>query len=214
VLHWTVCCGRAISPVSKRELKVTKRVDGALEQVAELEHAASRLDQLPVGLEERHRAWSDAGSAAMRAIGRDLALARVHADLRPEGHGAQSVPPRDEVALDLDVPQRLREGSLVRDEQRLEDLLILVRKGAPQQPFGRPLAHARRSVEVVEQPSALGQRQQEERVIAQLDREARLDVLLAEVRVARARWAPPGASSPKPMAPRSAFRLGKTQWKR
>src|SRR3989442_14775073 len=62
-------------------------------------------------------------------------FARVDAHLRTDGDGADAVPARDEIPLDLDVLQHLRVRALVAREQRLEDLLALVRKLPAEDPL-------------------------------------------------------------------------------
>ena len=50
-------------------------------------------------------AWSEAGSDGERAVGGDLALGRVDAELRADGDRTDAVALRDEVALHLHVLQ-------------------------------------------------------------------------------------------------------------
>ena len=52
-------------------------------------------------------------------------LARVDRHLRPDRHRPRAVAVRDEIPLDLHVPQHLGQVALVRRQQRVEDLLAL-----------------------------------------------------------------------------------------
>jgi hypothetical protein len=99
---------------------------------------------------------------------------------------AHAIALRDEIALHLDVLQHLRVRAVVAGEQRLEDLLALVRELAAQDPvaevFARRLAvllahHA------LEQLLALVDGNEEERMVADLDEELRVDLIVREVRV-------------------------------
>src|SRR5690606_13365124 len=77
---------------------------------------------------ERRRQARDA------AIDGHLALPCVHGQLRSQGDGADAVPPRDEVALHLDVPQDLLEGAAVARQQGLVDAAALLAEPAVGQP--------------------------------------------------------------------------------
>ena len=105
------------------ELQVLERVERALQQIAELEQAARGLDELAVRLEQRGR-LERSGQRGERSIGRDLPLAGVDGHLRADGDGADAVALRDEVALDLHVPQHLGERAVV------------ARRAAPRRPAG------------------------------------------------------------------------------
>ncbi len=166
-----------------RDLQVLEGVERALQDVRKFEQAAGGVDQLPEGLEQGHR-LQRRRQRSEATIGRDLAFSGVHRELRPERDRADAVAPRNEVALDLDVPQHLLERTVVSAEQRLEHLTALVRELAAQHPRRRRLLRAGVGVHALEQALALGTRQQKQRMIAHLDEQPRVDVLLGQVRVA------------------------------
>ena len=168
------------------ELEVAEGVDGPLEEIAELEDAAGCLDQLAVGLEEGG-GLEGGGQRGERAVGRDLALAGVDRERRADGDRAHPVAPRDEVALHLHVAQRLGERALVGGLERLEHLLVLVGELAAHQPVGRALLLAGGVVEALNQSAPLGDGEEEERVVAQLDDQAAVDLIVVEVGVGGAR---------------------------
>ena len=167
-----------------RELEVLEGVERALEQIAELEQASRRVDELPFGLVEGHR-LERRGQGLERAVHRDLPLARVDAELRPDGHGARAVAARDEVSLDLHVLEHLGVRPVVRGEQRLEHLLRPQTYGTDAR--CRLVDRRRRLVWPLigrqEEPFAVGGRDEEQRVVAHLDHQLRVDLLVGQVGV-------------------------------
>jgi hypothetical protein len=85
------------------------------------------------------------------AIGGQLALTGVHRQLRADGDGTDTVAPRDEVALDLDVAQNLVERSVVARQQRIVDLTALVGEAAAKHPVRRRITRFRLGVELLEE---------------------------------------------------------------
>ncbi len=95
-----------------RELQILEGVERALQEVAELEHPAGRVDELALGLVEgdglkRRRERLE------RSVHGNLALHRVDAELRADGDGTDPVAPRDEVTLDLNVLEHVGVRALV-----------------------------------------------------------------------------------------------------
>ena len=107
------------------EEQILPSVERALQQIAVLEDAARRLDELALHVEERERR-ERRGQRAQRAIGRDLALRRVDGHLRTDGDGARAIAARDGEALDLHVREHLAQVAAIGDQQRVQDLLIAV----------------------------------------------------------------------------------------
>src|SRR6185369_1023574 len=94
---------------------------------------------------------------------------------------AKSIAPRNEEALDLDVPQDLRQIAVVRGEQRLEDLPVAVGQVAPQQVVRRAKPAAIGGAQaVVDQLAPLSARQQQQRVVAHLVGDLRFDQIVVE----------------------------------
>jgi len=123
------------------------------------------------------------GQRRQGAVHRDLPLGRVDGELRSERHGTRAVTARDEVALDLDVSQHLEEVARVRGEERFVDLLALAAEPSVPEPPRRRAVDSRGLVGGREQLASLGSRQQEERVVAELAAEPRVDLLVLEMRV-------------------------------
>jgi hypothetical protein len=151
----------------------------------ELEHAALGFDELAVGFEER-RGLQRRGERGERTIGGDLPLAGVDVHLRADRGGADAVAVRNEVALDLHVPEHLEVVALVTRQERLEDLLVLVRELAAEQPIRRGFVGAGVFVKILDECPAFFEGQEEQGMIADLDDEAGVDLFLGEVRVALA----------------------------
>ena len=87
-------------------------VEGPLEEIAELDHAAVPRHQRTVRLEER-QVLQGAGKGAVASIVGHLPVVRVHRHLRLDGDGAVHVAARDVEALDLHVPQDLEDVAVV-----------------------------------------------------------------------------------------------------
>ena len=171
------------APLLDRAEQVLVRLERALEQVGEVDDAAVAVDQLALDLVQRQR-LQRRRQRRQRAIHRELARARVDRQLRLDGGHGLAVAARDEEALDLDVAQHLGEVAVVRREQRLEDLPVAVRQIAVGDVVGGAKTVAGFAGQsFVDEGAALGPRQEQQRVIAQLVDDLRLDELVVEVGV-------------------------------
>ena len=111
-------------------------LERALQQVGVLDDAAVAVDELARVFVERHR-LQRRRQRAERAIHGELPRLRVDGELRLDGDRRLAVAPREVEALDLHVAQHLQVVALVGDEQRLEDLLVLVAEVAEADVVGR-----------------------------------------------------------------------------
>ena len=171
--------------------QVLEGLERALEQVRVLDEPAVGVHERAVGLEERHVVQRRRQVEHLRAVGRDLVVGGVHAHLRLHRHRAHLVAARDVEALDLHVAQHLEVVALVVGEQRRVDAAALVAHLSVQEVVGEHgLGVGGLRVPglallegAVEEALALGGRQDEERVVAQLARDAHVDGVGVQVRV-------------------------------
>src|SRR5205085_2167652 len=111
-----------------------------------------------------------------------LALAGVDAHLRADGHRARAIATRDEVALDAHMAEHLLEIAAIAVEERLEDLLALVRETTAHQPLRRRLVDAGSLERARHDVVTRGGREEEQRMIADLVVQLRVDEVFLEVR--------------------------------
>ena len=99
---------------------VFERLEGALEQVVELDHAAVRVDEIPDCFVKRQvlQARRERSKAPIRG---DLAHTGVDPHLRIDGRKPAPVAAREVNPLDLHVPEDLAQVSLVSLQERRED---------------------------------------------------------------------------------------------
>src|SRR5690606_19170117 len=102
-----------------------------------------------------------------------------------QADGADPVPPRDEVALHLDVPQALLEGAAVARQQGLVDAAALLAEPAVGQPARWAALTPSLSVKALDELASHALGQEEQGVVPQLHEQARVDLIVAEVGVAR-----------------------------
>jgi hypothetical protein len=163
-----------------RQLEILEGVERALQEIAELEDAARRVDELALRLVERHR-LERRRKRAERSVHRDLAFGGVDAHLRADGDRADAIALRDEEALHLHVLQHFGVRAVVRGEQRLEHALALVRELAPQDPIAEPFARCAPVLflrEPLEERPSLTHRNEEEGMVSDLDEKLRVDLVV------------------------------------
>ena len=161
-LSWTFCAVSATSPVSTESCRYLKASSGRLSRSLNSSSAAGGVDELALGLVERH--GLERRGQRLRASGPSVIWRSPASTLScgPMVTAPDAVAARDEVALDLDVLEHLGVRAVVRGEQRLEDLLALVRELAAQDPLvgrlGRRRARSIRRRRGAAARSALGMR--------------------------------------------------------
>ena len=189
-------------------------LERALEQIVELDHAAVRADDLAAVLVQRHR-LQRRRQRRERAIRGDLALGRVDRQLRLDGDPALAIAMRDLEALDADVAQHLDVVALVAREQRVVDRAVARRQRAVRAGSRRRSQPACRVASSLSSSClALVERDQQQRMIAELVAEARVDRVVGQVRERVGRLDRRDAPPPKPMPPRVLFCAGKIHEKR
>jgi hypothetical protein len=114
-IHLHVLRAQAHLPRLGRDLQVLEGIQGALQEIRELEQTAGGVDQLAVRLEEWDRLERRRQRAETPVCGQ-LSLACVYGQLRAECDRADTVAPRDEVALHLHVAQNFVERAIVAGE--------------------------------------------------------------------------------------------------
>ena len=146
--------------------------------------AAGRVDQLALGLVQRDGLQR---RAAATAASRSIVICRSAASTLSCGPivtAPDAVAARDEVALDLHVLEHLGVRPAVRRQQRLEDLLALVRELAREDPARWAARWRRRACSPLPAAApALGHRDEKERVVADLDRELGVNLVVGQMRV-------------------------------
>ncbi len=152
----------------------------ALEQVAEIDHAAVGVDQVTLhGVQRlaghRRRQMGECG------VARDGIAACVDGLLGLDRHQPEPILPADEEALDLDVLQDLAQVTLVGGEQRIVDLAISVRQLAVQDRVADHEVRVR-GADVLEQAATRSQRNQIDRVVLGLVDQSRLEFVARQPR--------------------------------
>jgi len=124
----------------------------------------------------------------LRAIGGYLMVGRIHAHLRLDGDGPHLIPPRDVEALHLDVAQNFQKVAAIHAKQSGVDPAALVAQLPFQQVVGNDEVIARGSLgafdALLDELAALLAWNEEKRVVLHLTRQAHIDVLDVEMRVA------------------------------
>jgi hypothetical protein len=178
--------------------QVLEGLQGPLEQVGELDEAAVGRHQRPARLEERHRV-ERRRQRRRRLVGRDLAVAGVHRELRLHGDGRLLVPGGDVEALHLHVAQHLEPVAPVGAQERVVHLPAVMAELAGAQVVGQdevrlagPLRRGR-PAEGLQQPAPLGARHQQEGVVLERTGQAGVEGVAVQVGEA-AQFGPLGAT--------------------